>query len=93
MGDGWSGNLLERDADAVFLTPDDLAGAAGAINSHQKHELVGYAERAGYLQRRSGSRLISNDAVNRSAVELNGSGFQRTVAERTSLIIHPAILG
>jgi hypothetical protein len=82
------GGLFEGDADAFFLAPRHLAGAAGVIRGNHKHEFLGDTERTGDIQRCAARRQVSHDTVDRSAMELDGSGFQGAAARCGSLVVH-----
>lgn len=58
------------------------------IRSKQKREFLRDAQRARDFERRSGLRLVAHHAVDGSAAEFDGSGLERAVAWRDSVLIN-----
>jgi hypothetical protein len=71
---------MEFDADQLPGPPYPCA--PDAISGDQKCKLRRDADRADYLQRRSGLRLFTNETGDCAPVELNASGLQ---------LLHPSL--
>jgi hypothetical protein len=79
--------LIERDADPLFLPPDDVAEPFELIAGDEKREAVGDEQRGDNFERRTCFGQITNGAINSAAAELNRSGFQHAVAQRNSVFV------
>ena len=82
--------LVERDADAFFFTPNDMATPLELIARYKKRETVRDKQGGGYFERSAGFRDVANDAVNSTAAELNGSGLQCAATFCNPVMTHRA---
>ena len=64
-----------------------------SVRRQNQHEMIGDSDRAGHVQRRSGSRHIADGAIDSAAAELNRSSLQNTVPRCDLLFSHPVIIG
>jgi hypothetical protein len=76
--------LIERDADPELCSPHDMAGQAQSIVRHDQYETLRDTCWVGYLYRRTGNGQVADHAINRTADELDCSGFRDAVARCNS---------
>jgi hypothetical protein len=50
--------LVERDADPIFFTPNDVAGPLDLIACYKKREAVRNEQRGDYFERSTGSEMF-----------------------------------
>jgi hypothetical protein len=79
---------VKRDADASVFPPDDMALPDASVRGHREHKAVRKPDRAVDLDRRARRRDITDDAIDLAAAELDGPGFQDTVARRSPSFVH-----
>jgi hypothetical protein len=72
--------LVKRHADAFVFPPDDMAVPRASVRGHREHKTVRKPDRALDLDGRALRRDIADDTIDLAAAELDGPGFQDTVA-------------
>jgi hypothetical protein len=80
--------LVERDADPIFFTPNDVAGPLDLVACYKKREAVRNEQRGDYFERCTGFRDVPNGAVNPAAAELNRSSLQHAATWRDPVFVH-----
>lgn len=78
----------ERNADAPFLAPDDIAMLARLAALDRQRDLVGNAHRARNLKTGSDRGDIANGARDRGAVELDRSGLEYPLPRLCTSLLH-----
>jgi len=79
---------IERDADAFFLAPDDVARPLQLVRWHKQRETVGDEQGRDDFECCAGLRNIANGAIDSAPAELDRSGLQRAVARGDSGLVH-----
>src|SRR5471030_1681820 len=82
------GGLVERNPDAFFLSPNDMARPLQLPIFDEEGEPVRDEEWACDVERRSGLRKIANGAVHSAAAELNRPVLQDAVARSSRTFNH-----
>jgi hypothetical protein len=80
--------LVERDADAFFPAPDDVARPSQLLGWHRQGKAVGDEQWRHDFERRPGLGKIANGAVDRAAAELDRAGLQYAVSRCDTTTVH-----
>ena len=86
------GGLVECDADALFLAPDDVARPFQLFRRHEQREAVGDEQWGHDLKCGPGVGQVANRAVDSAAAELDRSGLQRAPPRRDPGLVHDVII-
>jgi len=81
---------IERDADAFFFAPDDVARSLQLIGPNNQRESVRNIERAQSFERGSGPRKVAHITGNCFAAALNRAGLQDTTTRYNPSMVHRA---
>jgi hypothetical protein len=79
---------VERHAHPFFLAPDDVTRPLQLLGLNDQRETIRNENRGYDFQRGPGLRKVANRAVNGTAAERDGSGFQDAMARSNSMFIH-----
>ncbi len=87
------GPSVERHAHPFFLAPDDVTWPLQLLALNDRRETIRNEKRGYDFQRGPGLRKVANRAINRTAAERDGSGFQDAMARSSSMLIHRGTKG
>ena len=79
--------VVKRNADALSVPPNDVAAPGASVRGHRQHKPY----RGIDLNGGAGRREVANDTIDPGAAELDGPGFQDTVARRDPVFVHNSV--